>query len=559
MHLRPLILAVDDESSDLERVSSELQRRFGSDYFIVAVRNDVQALDALGDAKEEDRKVALVLADQWLAGATGAELLHRVRVTHPSARRALLVEWRAWTHRPTSEAIHRSTALGDAHYYVLKPWQSPDELFNRTVSEFLQEWSRTENVGEREVILVADQAHHRAHEIRSLLTRNGVPHRSVERASREGIDLLAGAGLDSARTPVVFARGHGVLLDPSNAELARAHGLATEPVKDRAVDVLIVGSGPAGLAAAISTSSEGLRTLVVEREALGGQAASSAMIKNYPGFQRGISGADLAQRAFQQAWVLGTHFALQREATALEPTDERIVVSLSGDVHVSARCVVLANGVAYRRLGVDTIDELEGAGVFYGGSASEASALVDASAVVVGGGNSAGQAAIHLHRYARAVTLVVRTDDLRKGMSQYLIDEIAAAPNITVRFRSEVVGGESDGHLTAIVVRDVETNVVQRMDADALFLLIGAEPRTDWLPASIERDRRGFVLTGSEVTVASPERREAFETSMSGVFAVGDVRAGSVKRVASAAGEGAMVTQQIHAKLTRRALRPAHA
>jgi len=553
--VRPVLIAIDDDPRALERIESELMRRFGADYRVRGERAADAALAFLRRAAAEDDPVAMVLADQWLGDATGAEVLHAARALIPTCRRALLVEWRAWADPPTADAIHRSMALGDTHYYVLKPWYSPDELFNRTVSEFLHDWSRTEWVGERELTVVADQWTPRAYELRSLLTRNGVPHLAIPRDDPRAVALLAAADLDGTPGPVVFAHGHQPMVDPTNVQLARAYGVSTDVMGDEEVDVLIVGAGPSGLAAAINAASEGLSTLVVEGEAIGGQSASSSLIRNFPGFARGLSGAELAQRCYQQAWVLGARFALMQRVLELRRDGGAIEATLTSGSTVRARTVVLAMGVTYRRLGIADVDRLTGAGVFYGGSASDAAALRGLRVVVVGGGNSAGQAAMHLQRYAAEVTIAVRGAALREGMSQYLIDEIGAAPNVTCRFRVEVTGAQGDGRLTGVTLRDRVTGATDQVPADALFLLIGAAANTGWLPERIERDQRGFVRTGRGIQ-RDPDRAmdaQPYETSMRGVFAVGDVRAGSVKRVASAVGEGAVVIQQIHTLLAARA------
>ncbi|MCC6830277.1 MAG: FAD-dependent oxidoreductase [Thermoleophilia bacterium] len=549
VQVRPVLVVVDDDPAALDRTEGELARRFGADYGVRAKRDPGAALTFLRRAAAEGVRVPLVLADQWMGETTGAEFLREARALIPTCRRALLVDWRAWADPPTADAIHRSMALGDVHYYVLKPWQSPDELFNRTVSEFLQDWTRTEGVGEREVVLVADHWTRRAHELRSLLTRNGVPHAAFGRDDPRARPLLRDAGLDGEAGPVVLAQGHPPLVDPTNAELVRAYGVDTEVEDGTAFDVVVVGAGPSGLAAAINAASEGLATLVVEGEAIGGQSASSSLIRNFPGFARGLSGAELAQRCYQQAWVLGARFVLTQRVDALAPDEgHRIRVTLSSGTAVTARAVVLAIGVTWRRLGVEAIERFTGAGVFYGASASEAVALRGMRVVVIGGGNSAGQAAMHLQRYAEHVTIAVRGAALTEGMSQYLVDEIMAAPNVTCRFRVEAVDAAGDARLAGIVLRDRDTGEAELVPADALFVLIGAEARSGWLPPVIETDRRGFIRTGRDIQ-GDPDRAMAaqpFETAMRGVFAVGDARAASVKRVASAVGEGAVAVQQIH-------------
>ncbi len=555
---RPLLLAVDADPEALSRIEAHLQRRFGADYRVRGELTAAAALQQLETAQKQGDPVVTVLADQWLPDVSGAELLGRVRTMHPDARRALLVPWGAWSDRPTAEAILRAMAMGDINYYVLKPWSEHDELFNRTVGEFVHEWSRTVVSALREVVVVAERRAARAHGIRSLLTRNGIPHAFLERGSAAASAALARIGMrhpEEKTGPIVVwmpALGGTVLLDPSDAEICEAWGIRTELSDDeRDFDVLVVGAGPAGLAASVYASSEGLRVLVVERESLGGQAGSSSLIRNYLGFSRGLSGAELAQRGYQQAWVFGAHFLLTREVRQIQPQpDGRFRASIThvGDITTSA--VVLASGVAYRRLGIPELEALSGAGVYYGASVSEAQALTGLNVVVLGGGNSAGQAVLHLQRYAAHVRLIVRSLALGEGMSQYLVDEIEANPGITVDLDSEVVGGGGEGWLQELVIQRRSTGERETVAADALFVMIGAEPRTSWLPTEVARDERGFVLAGNDAAAsgrwALDRAPHPYETTLPGFFAVGDVRHSSVKRVASAVGEGSVVVSQLH-------------
>jgi thioredoxin reductase (NADPH) len=544
------LLAVDDDARALARVAHELQRRYGSDYRVVCERSAVRALERLDEMHDHGDDVAVVLADQWMPELTGTELLTRVRQLHPHAKRALLIEFGAWGDHGTADAILRAMALGQIDYYVLKPYRSPDELFHRTVAEFVHEWSRESGSGPRELLLVGPRRARRAHELRSLLVRNGVPHRFEDSESEDGRRLLADAGLQDSRVPVVMTLGGEVLVDPTNAELAAAYGVRTQPPEDTDFDVVVVGAGPGGLAAAVYGGSEGLRTLAVERESIGGQAGSSSLIRNYLGFPRGVSGAELAQRAYQQAWVFGTHFLLMSQVTGLRVGAERHGLSLAGGKEVTARAVVLATGVSYRRLAVPSLEVLTGAGVFYGASVSEAQALQGARVFVVGGGNSAGQAAMHLARYAERVTILVRSGSLAGSMSSYLRDELAAAPNIDVRLHAEASDGAGDGRLEQLTVRDVRTGELSVEAAEAAFVLIGSQPHTDWLPDAIARDDWGFVKTGRDLDGGAPDPALGrptlpLETSVPGVFAVGDVRHASVKRVASAVGEGSVVIRHV--------------
>jgi thioredoxin reductase (NADPH) len=447
--------------------------------------------------------------------------------------------------------------VGDINYYVLKPWIERDELFHRTVAEFVQEWSRSEVSNRREVVVIASQHSARGHAVRNLLARNGIPSAFRERGSELADAVLRRIGDEAADTEVLVwmpAVGGTVLHDPTDPEIAEAWGVHTTlTTDDRDFDTLIVGAGPAGLAAAVYAASEGLRTLVVERESIGGQAGSSSLIRNYLGFSRGVSGAELAQRGYQQAWVFGAHFVLMRDVVAIDMQDDQFRAEVDGIGQVRARTVVLATGVSYRRLGVPILERLSGAGVYYGASVSEAHALTGLRAVVVGGGNSAGQAVLHLARYCEHVTLVVRAADLAAGMSSYLVQAIAAAANVDVRTTAEVVGGEGETRLESVTVRDRTTGADAPLRADGLFVMIGAEPHTDWLPESVGRDKFGFVLAGADAAASDrwpiDRRPLPYETTLPGVFAVGDVRCGSVKRVASAVGEGSVVVSQLHEHL----------
>ncbi|WP_217914130.1 FAD-dependent oxidoreductase [Miltoncostaea marina] len=538
---RPVVLVIEGDERSRARTLGELQRRYGADYRIVAAssaREGGGVLRALADGGEE---LALVLAAHWLPDGTGSDLLAEVPARFPRARRGLMVDYGGWGDEPTAAAIVRAMALGRCDYYVLKPWRSPDELFNRTVAEFLHEWARSLPSGPREVAVVGAPRDRRARAVRDLLARNGIP--SVFRPAAEGA---------ATRTRVEFHDGR-VLDDPSDAEIAEACGLATRLPRD-GCELLIVGAGPAGLAAAVYAASEGIETIVVERANIGGQAGSSSLIRNYLGFARGVAGAELAQRAYQQAWVFGASFVLMRSVTAISAAGGRLEAALSDGSVVRAPAVVVATGVAYRRIGVPELEELVGAGVFYGSSPSEAHALSGMRVHVVGGGNSAGQAALHLARHAEHVTLIVRGRSLAATMSRYLIDQIGASPRIRVRTGCEVVGGSGAGRLERIIVRDREGGTTQ-LEAAALFILIGAHPHTDWLPGAIARDEGGYVVTGAELATApgagwtAPRPPRPLETSMPGVFAVGDLRHGSVKRVASAVGDGAAVIAQVHEHL----------
>jgi thioredoxin reductase (NADPH) len=533
---RPLIVAVEPDASALERLTHELQR-YERDYRVVCSASTEDALNQLESLRGEGGRVAIVLAARGSDGVTGEELLERVSRLHPHARRALLIPWGGWADAETAQAIRRAMTFGHIDYYVLKPWTSPDELFHRVVAEFLQEWRRTTE-GRLELTVVADPRSAKGYELRNLLARHGVPHAFLERESEEARRLLDVCGQPATDLPLVVLPDDTVLVDPTSEELARRGFHApTGIVEPGTFDVLVVGAGPAGLAAAVYASSEGLRALVVEHRPLGGQALTSARIRNYLGFQRGVTGRELANRAYQQAWVFGTEFLVSREVVGLRAENGLQVASISDGTEVEARCVVLAVGVDYRRLGVPALEELVDRGVFYGYSPSDARQYAGGDVYVVGGANSAGQAVVHLSAYAASVTLLCRGSSLEAGMSRYLIEEIESKPNVSVRLGTRAVGGAGEDRLERIELEDV-SEATTTVPADALWILIGAEPRTAWLPEAIARDDHGFVLTGGG--------EHMFETSLPGVFAIGDVRAGSVKRVASAVGEGSVVIQHVH-------------
>jgi thioredoxin reductase (NADPH) len=537
----PLILAVDEDPEALHRITAELQR-YSRDYKVVCGPSTQAALEQLEALRAHDASVAIVLAARGTQELKGEELLERVHLLHPHAKRALLIPWGGWADEETADAIRTAMALGHIDYYALKPWSTPDELFHRLISEFLQEWRRQNAPGRRELTVIADPWSSSGYALRNLLARNGVPHAFHTCDSPEGAELLHSCGQAGTSVPVVILPDGSALVDPKAEDLAQ-HGtrMPTALEAPGTFDVAIVGAGPAGLAAAVYASSEGLDALVVERESIGGQAGSSTRIRNYLGFSRGLSGAELAQRAYQQAWVFGATFLLTREVTDIELGEEKHTIAIAGAPSVEARSVILAMGVSYRRLDVPALSAHEGMGVYYGASPSEARQFTGKSVYVVGGANSAGQAAVHLARYAGSVTLLCRST-IEKSMSRYLIDEIDAKANIHVLDGAEVVGAGGENTLETLTLRTSDGE--QTVPADALFVFIGAEPRTEWLPSAIDRDERGFITT-----------KDDYSTNVPGVFAIGDVRSGSVKRVASAVGEGSVVIQHVHHYLAQSAQR----
>jgi thioredoxin reductase (NADPH) len=544
----PVLLAVDDDLEALQAVETELKERYSRDYRVLCERSCKAALATLEKLKEADDPVALVLAGQWTSGMTGSELLGRVHRIHPHAKRGLLIEWGGWGDRPTGEAIHEAMANGRIDYYVLRPSGRPDEVFHQTVSSFLLEWSHSQKIAPHTIHVVGGSWSGRAYEIRARLERCAIPHAFCLADSDRGREVLADVEGEFDLPLIVLPTGK-VLSDPSDADIAAATGAWVDATGGD-FDVVIVGAGPAGLSAAVYGASEGFRTLVVDEGGIGGQATLSSLIRNYLGFPRGVSGTRLSEQAYEQAWVLGADFAFMQKAERLEGENGRIRLTLSEHGPVTTRAVILATGATYRRIGVPELEELNGAGVFYGGPASEAHGLKGMDVYVVGGANSAGQAALHLARFARNVTLVVRSGSLGAGMSHYLARHIEATPNVDVRLRTEVVGGGGDdGWLRHLVLRDAD-GTEETVEAHGLFLMIGARPRTEWLPPEVARDSRGFILTGADVGDDDgwPLERRPYllETSMPGVFAAGDVRHGAVKRVASAVGEGSIAIQLVH-------------
>jgi thioredoxin reductase (NADPH) len=482
-------VVVDDDGPDLEVLSTEIAGRYGGAYEVVVGRSAGDALRWLESMQQDGRRVAVVLARQWMAEMSGPDVLSRVRALHPRAKRVLLISSGDWGHEQTADAIRAAIASGCVDHYVAKPLVAADESFHRAVSGLLYDWASAEEGSAYELTV------------------------------REEPDLPRRAA-------------------PSGS--------------DR-FDVAVVGAGPAGLAAAVYGSSEGLETIVVERGSIGGQAGSSSMIRNYLGFARGIGGAELARQAYEQAWVFGTRFLVGREVVRLECADDAHLVTTADGVEIRARTVILAAGVRYNRLDVPALEQLVGEGVYYGASPAEARHFSGKHVYVVGAGNSAGQAVLHLARWAAQATLVVRGSSLATSMSRYLIAEIEAAANIDVMLRTRVVDGSGSGRLETLTLAGDAAGVSTVVAADALFTLIGARPHTSWMPSAIARDDHGFVVTGAELTHDGllddwllPRSPRTFETSVPGVFAVGDVRSRSMKRVASAVGEGSGAIKEIH-------------
>jgi thioredoxin reductase (NADPH) len=540
---RPAIMIVDDEPLALTAMLDALTRRFGADYRVVPHLSARGALQDLAKMKKEGEEIALVVADQWMPEMNGNEFLGQAHGVAPEARRALLV---AWGDRSAAPTILQGCAFGELDNYLYKPWVPAEVHLYPLVGEFLAEWTRLHRPPMELILVIGDELSPRSNEIRELLGRNGVPHGFYPAGSPAGVRLLEELGIGARTLPIVVLLDGSPLVDPTNAEIADAIG--GSPPGELSCDLAVIGAGPAGLAAAVYGGSEGLGTLVVERYVIGGQAGASSLIRNYLGFPRGISGAELTQRAYQQAWLFGAKFVFAREVVHLRADGDARVLTLADGPEITARAVVIATGARYRQLEAPAIERFVGRSVFYT-TFGDSRIAQDLDVAVVGGGNSAGQAAVHLARFAHRVTLVVRSDSLERGMSDYLVQQIRRTQSVEVRLGSEVVGAEGGNRLERISVRHAATGMVEAVRARMLFVLIGALPHTGWLDGAIQRDDKGFVATGSHIDPdrwplsRSPMR---FETSMPGVFAAGDVRLGSLQRVSSAVGEGAVVVQHVH-------------
>ncbi|WP_369138293.1 FAD-dependent oxidoreductase [Modestobacter versicolor] len=539
------ILSVDDDPMVLRALTRDLRARYGSDYRIVGAPSGAEALAALEELALRLRPVALIATDQRMPGMTGTEMLQQARRHAPDAKLLLLT-----AYADTDVAITAINDIGLDHYLV-KPWDPPAERLHPVIDDLLADWQRAHPLETGDVRVVGHRWSDRSHEIKTFLTRNYVPHQWVDvdrEAEGRRLQTLARAGAEDL--PLVFVPDKEVLRAPSTLDVAGALGLRTRALQPL-YDLCIVGAGPAGLAAAVYGASEGLRTVVVEREAPGGQAGQSASIENYLGFPKGLSGADLTHRAVTQAGRFGAEMLLARDVTSLQSRGPVRAVCF-GAGELEARAVLVATGVSYRRLEAPGLAALTGRGVYYGANASDAAQCRDDDVVVVGAANSAGQAALNLARYAKRVVLVVRGRSLEDSMSLYLVSRVHAAANIEVRLGTEVAGARGNGHLEALTLADRDSGTQEDIAVNWLFVFIGAAPRTDWLGDDVVRDAKGFVVTGPDLLAWSPtawsETRPPFtlETSVPGVFAAGDVRLESMKRVASAVGEGAMSVYLVH-------------
>ncbi len=544
---RTVILTVDDDPGVSRSVARDLRRRYGASYRIVRAESGPSALDALRELKLRGDLVAVILADYRMPQMNGIEFLEQALDVYPGARRVLLT-----AYADTNAAIDAINVV-DLDHYLLKPWDPPEEKLYPVLDDLLTAWRASDHKPVPSTKVVGHRWSAPSSDVREFLARNQVPYRWYSVDEPEGQRLLAAAGLDGQRLPVVVTPDGSALVEPEAPELAARVGLATTPTADF-YDLVVIGGGPAGLGAAVYGASEGLRTVLVERSATGGQAGQSSRIENYLGFPDGVSGAQLTDRARRQAGRFGAEILTAREVTALETGGAARVVRFADGTAIAAHSVILATGVQYRQLEAEGCTDLTGCGVYYGSALTEAAGCQGQDVYIVGGANSAGQAAMYLARGAKSVTLLVRGADLSASMSYYLIQQITEAPNIEVRCRTVVDAAHGSGHLEQLTLRHTGTGETERVDAQWMFVFIGAAPLTDWLGDSVLRDERGFILAGPDLTPdgTPPAGWELdrppyhLETSVPGVFVAGDARAESAKRVASAVGEGAMAVMLVH-------------
>jgi thioredoxin reductase (NADPH) len=542
---RPILLAVDDDVSVLEAVVQDLRRQYGATYRVMRAASGQAALDTLAQVKTRQEPVALLVSDQRMPGMAGVEFLERAQEIYPDARRVLLTAY------ADTEVAIRAINTARIHYYLTKPWDPPEEKLYPVLTDLLEDWQAGYRPPFEGLRVIGHRWSLKDHKVRNFLSQNHVPYRWLDVAgNEEALQLLKDAALDPDVLPVVLFADGAALVDPETEELAARVGLRVQ-AKQEFYDLVVVGAGPAGLAAAVYGASEGLRTVVIEPVAPGGQAGSSSRIENYLGFPSGVTGADLGRRAHTQATRFGAEFVTQR-ATGLRIEGQYRFVQLADGREVSSHVVLLAPGVQYRKLGIPDADRLTGRGIYYGAALVEAVACKDEEVFVVGGANSAGQAALHFAKFAYKVTMLVRGEGLSATMSKYLIDEIERTSNIVVEPRTQVLEAMGEERLETLKLSGPQGEY--KVPASSVFVFIGAAPGTKWLPASILRDDKGFLLAGPDLRIEGKlpeswrEAREPYllESSVPGVFVAGDVRHGSVKRVASAVGEGSIAVQFVH-------------
>jgi thioredoxin reductase (NADPH) len=549
---RTAIVTVDDDAGVSRAVARDLRRRYGEHYRIVRAESGDAALDALREMRLRGDEVAVIVADYRMPGMNGIEFLERAMDLYPAARRVLLT-----AYADTGAAIDAINVV-DLDHYLLKPWDPPEEKLYPVLDELLSKWREEDRHAVHVTKVVGHRWSARSSEVREFLARNQIAYRWFESEAPDGQRLMQAAGADGLRLPVVITPDGDALIEPTDAELASCVGLATTPSKDF-YDLIVIGGGPAGLGAAVYGASEGLRTVLVERTATGGQAGQSSRIENYLGFPDGVSGAQLTERARRQATRFGAELLTTRDVVSLDVNGSARTVRFADGGTIDAHTVILATGVSYRQLGAPGLDDMTGRGVYYGSTLTEAAACTGQDIYIVGGANSAGQAAVYLAKHAKSVTILCRGVSLERSMSFYLIQQIREIGNIAVRTCTEVIAAEGSDHLERLTLRDTSTGATETADAQWLFLFIGAAPLTDWLDGVVDRDERGFVVAGPDLSIEGDRPRGweldrapyHLETSVPGVFVAGDARAESAKRVASAVGEGAMAVMLVHRYLEK--------
>ena len=540
---KPVLLAIDDDTSVLEAVVQDLRRHYGQDYRVVRAASGAAALDICRQLQERKDSVALMLSDQRMPGMTGVDFLQQALKIYPNAKRVLLTAY------ADTEAAIRAINSAKIHYYLNKPWDPPEEKLYPVLDDLLESWKQGYKPPFDGIRVVGLRWSAMDHAVRDFLSRNRIPYQWMNpEAGPEALELLKEKGIDDTKLPVILFGDGTALVQPSSTEIATKVGLRTQ-AQQEFYDVVVIGAGPAGLAAGVYGASEGLRTLVVEASAPGGQAGSSSKIENYLGFPEGLSGEELAKRAFLQANRLGAEFLTQR-VSCLRSENQYRILTMEDGREVTCHVCLIATGVDYCKLEVPGADRLSGAGVYYGAALTEAMSCKEESVYIVGGANSAGQAAMHFSRYAGKVIMLVRGQSLESSMSKYLIDQIEATPNIAVEVGTEVIGMSGETHLECLQLRTPRGD--EARSAGSLFIFIGAAPKTDWLPPELCRDGKGFILAGPDLKAKSPKswtlERDPYllETSVPGIFVAGDVRFNSVKRCASAVGEGSIAIQFVH-------------
>ncbi len=550
---KPVIMTVDDDPEVLRAISRDLQKEYGDKFRVLRADSGATALVALQQVKLRNQSVALFLVDQRMPQMSGVEFLEQALTLYPNTKRALLTAY------ADTDAAIRAINTTQIDYYLMKPWDPPEEKLYPVLNDLLDDWLANFHPPFEGIRVVGNRWSPHSHDIKDFLARNQIPYQWLDiESSEEAQQLVAFANCDRLQLPLLLFTDGSSLLQPTNIQVAEKIGLQTR-AGNPFYDLIIVGGGPAGLAAAVYGASEGLDTVMIEREAPGGQAGTSSRIENYLGFPVGLSGADLARRAVTQARRFGVEILTPQEVTGIRVADPYRFVQLPDGSEISCHALILALGVSWKRLDVPGLEKLTGAGVYYGAAQTEAISCQGEEVYIIGGANSAGQAAMYFSKYASKVTILVRGESLTKSMSQYLIDQINETPNIKLMVHSSVIEAKGETSLEAITIANSQTGETQTVSATSLFIFIGAVPRTDWLDGVIERDSRGFILTGQDLKHGGtrPKRwtleRDPFllETNVPGVFAVGDVRHNSIKRVASGVGEGSICVQFVHQYLSK--------